>query len=140
MREPLVVQLEEILGLAIDMNATDIHMQVGLPPMFRVRGKLVAHESLPLTAERCEALVFSIMSEEQKKTFSERLDCDFSYGITGLARFRINVFRQRASVAVALRRIPYLIPEVDQLGLPPGVLELTKLAAQALRAFENTHN
>ncbi len=122
-----MVKLEEVLRLAIEMTATDIHIQVGLPPMFRVRGKLVPHESPPLTAEQCEALVFSIMSEEQKKTFSERLDCDFSYGIAGLARFRINVFRQRASVAVALRRIPYLIPAVEQLGLPPGVLELIKL-------------
>jgi twitching motility protein PilT len=122
-----MVKLEEVLRLAIQMNATDIHVQVGLPPMLRVRGKLVAHESAALTAEQCEALVFSIMSEDQKKIFSERLDCDFSYGIAGLARFRINVFRQRASVAAAFRRIPYLIPEVEQLGLPPGVLDLLKL-------------
>jgi twitching motility protein PilT len=127
MKEPLVVKLEAVLRLAIEMNATDIHIQVGLPPMFRVRGKLVAHESDALTAEQCEALVFSIMSEDQKKTFSERLDCDFSYGIPGLARFRINVFRQRATVAAAFRRIPFLIPAVEQLGLPPGVLELIKL-------------
>ena len=82
--------------------------------MFRVRGKLVAHQSEPLSAEHCEALVFSIMSEDQKKTFSERLDCDFSHGIAGLARFRINVFRQRASVAAAFRRIPYQIPAMEQ--------------------------
>ena len=122
-----MVRLEEVLRLAIEMNATDIHIQVGLPPMFRVRGKLVPHESDALTAEQCEALVFSIMSEDQKKTFSERFDCDFSYGIEKLARFRINVFRQRGSVAAALRRIPYKIPDLDQLGLPPGALELTKL-------------
>jgi twitching motility protein PilT len=121
------VKLEDILRLAIDMNATDIHVQVGLPPMFRVRGKLVAHKSPALTDEQCEALVFSIMSEDQKKTFRERLDCDFSHGIVGLARFRINVFRQRTSVAAAFRRIPYLIPPIETLGLPPGVLELTKL-------------
>src|SRR6266699_665531 len=113
--------------MAIQRNATDIHFQVGLPAMFRISGKLVPFDEEKLTAEQCEAVVFSIMSEEQKKTFSERLDCDFSYGIVGLARFRINVFRQRASVAVALRRIPYQIPDVDQLGLPPGVLELIKL-------------
>jgi len=65
-----VVKLEEVLRLAIEMNATDIHVQVGLPPMFRVRGKLVTHESDALTAEQCEALVYSIMSEDQKKTFS----------------------------------------------------------------------
>jgi twitching motility protein PilT len=122
-----MVKLEDVLRLAIEMNATDIHVQVGLPPMFRVRGKLVAHESDALTVEQCEALVFSIMSEDQKKTFSERLDCDFSYGVAGLARFRINVFRQRGSVAAAFRRIPYQIPAVEQLGLPPGVLDLLKL-------------
>ena len=127
MKEPSLVKLEDVLRLAIEMNATDIHVQVGLPPMFRVRGKLVTHESDALTAEQCEALVYSIMSEDQKKTFSERLDCDFSYGIAEVARFRINVFRQRASVAAAFRRIPYQIPALEQLGLPPGVLELTKL-------------
>src|ERR1700682_3235266 len=105
MQEVPAVKLEDILRLAIEMNATDIHVQVGLPPMFRGRGKLVAHKSEALTAEQCEALVFSIMSEAQKKTFSKRLDCDFSHGIPGLARFRINVFRQRMSVVAAVRRI-----------------------------------
>src|SRR5438552_2778934 len=114
MKETPVVKLEEVLRLAIEMNATDIHIQVGLPPMFRVRGKLVPHESSPLAAEQCEALAFSIMSEEQKKTFSERLDCDFSYGIVGLARFRINVFRQRASVAVVTQQ---LMPRRDNEGM-----------------------
>ena len=127
MTEAPALKLDPILRLAIELNATDIHVQVGLPPMFRVRGKLVAHKSEPLSAEQCEALVFSIMSEEQKKTFGERLDCDFSHGITGLARFRINVFRQRTSVAAAFRRIPYQIPVIEQLGLPPSVLELTRL-------------
>jgi len=127
MVEAPATKLDPILRLAIELNATDIHVQVGLPPMFRVRGKLVAHQSEPLSAEQCEALVFSIMSEDQKKTFSERLDCDFSHGITGLARFRINVFRQRASVAAAFRRIPYQIPAMEQLGLPSSVLELTRL-------------
>jgi twitching motility protein PilT len=122
-----VVKLEDVLRLAIEMNATDIHVQVGLPPMFRVRDKLVAHESDALTVEQCEALIFSVMSEDQKKAFSERLDCDFSYGIAGLARFRINVFRQRGSVAAAFRHIPYRIPAVEQLGLPSGVLDLLKL-------------
>jgi len=127
MVEAPATKLDPILRLAIELNATDIHVQVGLPPMFRVRGKLVAHQSEPLSAQQCEALVFSIMSEDQKKTFSERLDCDFSHGITGLARFRINVFRQRASVASAFRRIPYQIPAMEQLGLPSSVLELTRL-------------
>jgi twitching motility protein PilT len=123
----LAIKLDEILRLAVELNATDIHVQVGLPPMFRVRGKLVPHKSPALTAEQSEALIFSVMSEEQKKVFAGRLDCDFSYGIPGLSRFRINVFRERTSVAAAFRRIPYQIPAVDQLGLPASVIELTRL-------------
>jgi twitching motility protein PilT len=122
-----VVKLQEILRTAIRRNATDIHFQVGLPPMFRISGKLVPFDEEKLTAEQCEAVVFSIMSEDQKKTFSERLDCDFSYGLPGVARFRINVFRQRDSVAAAFRRIPYEIPSTEQIGLPPAVVNLTKL-------------
>ncbi len=122
-----MVKLEEVLRTAIQRNATDIHFQVGLPPMFRISGKLVPLEGENLTAEQCEAVVFSIMSEDQKKTFSERLDCDFSYGILGLARFRINVFKQRDSVAAAFRRIPYEIPSTEQIGLPQIVVNLTKL-------------
>jgi twitching motility protein PilT len=127
MKESSVVKLEDVLRLAVEMNASDIHVQVGLPPMFRVRGKLVTHESDALTAEQCEALIFSIMLEDQKKTFGERLDFDFSYGVPGLARFRVNTFRQRGSVAAAFRPISYQIPAVEQLGLPLGVLDLVKL-------------
>ena len=101
--------------MAIQRNATDIHFQVGLPAMFRISGKLVPFDEEKLTAEQCEAVVFSIMSEEQKKTFAERLDCDFSYGIPGLTRFRINVFKQRGTVAAAFRRIPYEIPSTEQI-------------------------
>ncbi len=122
-----VIKLDDVLRTATQKNATDIHFQAGLPPMFRVAGKLVAFESEKLTAELCEALLFSLMSEDQKKAFAERLDCDFSYGIPGLARFRINVFKQRDSVAAAFRRIPYEIPTVQQLGLPQAVVDLTRL-------------
>ena len=111
-----MVKLEEILRTAIHRNATDIHFQVGLPPMFRISGKLVPFDEEKLTAEQCEAVVFAIMSEDQKKAFAERLDCDFSYGLPGVARFRINVFKQRESVAAAFRRIPYEIPSTDQIG------------------------
>src|SRR5438128_4010070 len=113
--------------MAIQRNATDIHFQVGLPAMFRISSKLVAVDAAKLTAEQCEAVVFSIMSEEQKKTFAERLHCDFSYGSPGLTRFRISVFKQRGTVAAAFRRIPYEVPSTEQIGLPPAVVNLTKL-------------
>jgi Tfp pilus assembly pilus retraction ATPase PilT len=114
MVEAPATKLDPILRLAIELNATDIHVQVGLPPIFRVRGKLVAHQAEPLSAEQCEALVFSIMSEDQKKTFSERLDCDFSHGIAGLARFRINVFLHTKTPAQGIDRIVDVFPPHQQ--------------------------
>ncbi len=119
--------IDQILETAIKKNATDVHLQVGLPPVYRVQKKLVTFGGENLSGEKVQELVFSIMTEQQKRTFREKLDYDFSYGIPGLARFRINTFMQRDSVAAALRRIPYDIPPVDSLGLPPSVLELIKL-------------
>jgi len=122
-----VREIEEILRVAIQRNATDIHIQVGLPPVLRVQTKLVPLDGDRLNAEQTERLVLSLMAEHQKKVFHERLEFDFSFGIPGLARFRINAFRQRDSVAAAFRRIPYEIPTVDWLGLPSSIIDLTKL-------------
>ena len=120
-------EIDLILRTAIDKNASDIHLQVGLPPVFRIQKKLVQFDRDPLAADQVEKLVFEIMTEHQKRLFQEKLDHDFSYGVPGLARFRVNVFRQRDTVAAALRRIPYDIPPVETLGLPPTVIELTRL-------------
>jgi twitching motility protein PilT len=122
-----VKALDQILETAIKKNATDIHLQVGLPPVYRIQRKLVAFDADRLTADKTQELVFSIMTDQQKRIFREKLDYDFSYGVQGLARFRINAFMQRDTVAAALRRIPYDIPPMDSLGLPPMVLELTRL-------------
>ena len=122
-----VRDIDRILQTAIEKNATDVHLQVGLPPVFRIQKKLVQFDKERLSAADVEKLVFDIMSDHQKRLFMEKLDHDFSYGVAGLARFRVNVFRQRDTVAAALRRIPYDIPPVEALGLPPAVIELTRL-------------
>jgi twitching motility protein PilT len=122
-----VRDIDRILHMAIEKNATDIHLQAGLPPVFRVQKKLVQYDAAKLNAEAIEKLVFDIMNEHQKRLFHEKLDHDFSYGVAGLARFRVNVFRQRDTVAAALRRIPFDIPPVEALGLPTQVIELTRL-------------
>jgi twitching motility protein PilT len=74
-----------------------------------------------------EELVFSLMTDQQKRIFREKLDYDFSCSVPGRARFRINAFRQRDSVAAAMRRIPFEIPSFESLGLPVGLAELTQL-------------
>jgi twitching motility protein PilT len=74
-----------------------------------------------------EELVFSLMTDQQKRIFREKLDYDFSCGVPGRARFRVNAFRQRDSVAAALRRIPFEIPSFETLGLPASLMDLTRL-------------
>jgi twitching motility protein PilT len=120
-------QLDEILRVAISRKASDVHLQVGLPPVLRVLTELEPLDSGNLSPEEIETLVFSIMSESQKKLFHERLEYDFSYGMTGEARFRVNVFRQRDSVAAAFRRFPPEVPTPEALGLPPQVIDLATL-------------
>jgi twitching motility protein PilT len=122
-----VGDIEEILRLATKKNASDIHLQAGLPPVLRVQTRLVALDSEKLSAEAIERLIFSIMSEPQKGIFQDRLEIDFSYGLPGVGRFRINVFKQRDSVAAAFRHFPHEIPSPEALGLPSAVVELANL-------------
>ncbi len=120
-------EIEEILHLATKKNASDIHIQAELPPVVRVLTRLVPLGSEKLSAEATERLILSIMSEEQKRLLQERLEFDFSYSIPGVARFRVNVFRQRSSLAAAFRRFSHDIPSPEALGLPAAVIEVAKL-------------
>ena len=108
--------IEEILRLAAKRNASDIHNQVGLPPMLRILTRPAPLDSEKLSAEAIERLIFLIMSEQQKKLFHDRLEFDFSYRLPGVGRFRINVFKQRDSVAAAFRHFPHEIPSPETLG------------------------
>ena len=91
------IDLGTILKVATEKNATDIHLQVGLPPILRIQKKLVAVGTEKLSPERMEELMLPIMNEHQKMLFKQNMEYDFSYGVKGLARFRINVFRQRSA-------------------------------------------
>jgi twitching motility protein PilT len=119
--------IDAILDTAIRLNATDIHLQAGLPPVYRVQKRLIQKGKDVLGAAEMEELVFSLMTDQQKRIFREKLDYDFSCSVPGRARFRVNAFRQRDSVAAALRRIPFEIPSFESLGLGGSLLELSRL-------------
>jgi twitching motility protein PilT len=121
------IDLATILKVATEKNATDLHLQVGLPPILRIQKKLVALGSEKLSPERVEELMFPIMNDHQKVLFKQSMEYDFSYGVKGLARFRINVFRQRETMAAALRKVPYEVPAMDSLGLPAAAFTFPKL-------------
>ncbi|WP_303720577.1 type IV pilus twitching motility protein PilT [Malonomonas rubra] len=113
------MNLNDILGMALKANSSDIHLKAGLPPVFRIDGDLRPLPKAPhLSAESVSDMCLAIMNEKQRRTFEEKNEVDLAYGIPGLGRFRVNVFSQRNSVSAVLRAIPYKIATLDELLLP----------------------
>jgi len=127
-RAPIEIRgLDDILKIVVDRGASDLHLQAGTPPMLRLHKHLLPVGTEVMSGGAIEALVYPIMNDDQKAVFKQHLDFDFSYSVKGLARFRVNVFRQRGTMAVTMRRIPFTIPDLDSLGLPDVVKDLIKL-------------
>jgi twitching motility protein PilT len=118
--------LEELLQLVFDRGASDLHISMGLPPVIRVDGKLVRTDYPPLTKEDTQRLIFSMLTNEQRRVLEQNWELDCSYGVSGLGRFRVNVYKDRGNYAAALRSIQSNIPTFDQLGLPPIVKEISE--------------
>lgn len=115
-------RIELLLEEVIKRKASDLHIQVGLPPMLRVDGALVAAKGAEsLTEEGLESLIFSILDEDQKQILLKDKEFDFSFAFGDLGRFRVNAFHERGNMAAALRLIPNEIMTIEQLGLPPIV-------------------
>jgi len=115
-------RIEILLEEVIKKNASDLHLQVGLPPMLRVDGALVAVASADsLTEESVEALIFAVLDEDQKQILLKDKEFDFSFAFGDLGRFRVNAFHERGNLAAALRLIPNELLTLEQLGLPPVV-------------------
>ncbi len=115
-------RIEVLLEEVIKKKASDLHVQVGLPPMLRVDGTLAAVQGADvLTEEGVEALVFAILDEDQKQILLKDKEFDFSFAFGDLGRFRVNAFHERGNLAAALRLIPNEILSIEQLGLPSVV-------------------
>lgn len=114
------MNLNDILGMALKSNTSDIHLKAGLPPVFRIDGNLRPLPKAPrMTAESVRSMCEGIMNERQKAGFEETCEIDLAYGVPGLGRFRVNIFSQRNSVSAVFRAIPYKIATLDELLLPP---------------------
>ncbi len=115
-------RIEILLEEVIKKKASDLHLQVGLPPMLRIDGALTAvAEAEPLTEEAVESLVFAILDDDQKQILLKDKEFDFSFAFGDLGRFRVNAFHERGNLAAALRLIPNEILTIEQLGLPSVV-------------------
>src|SRR3712207_5483752 len=112
-------RIEVLLEEVIKKKASDLHIQVGLPPMLRVDGSLVAVTGAdPLNEEAVETLIFAVLDEDQKQILLKDKEFDFSFAFGDLGRFRVNAFHERGNLAAALRLIPNEILTIEQLGLP----------------------
>ena len=114
------MHVNDLLKIAVDAGASDLHLKVGSFPMMRVRGSLVpATEEKRLDHEDVVAMSAAVMSTSQRQRFKEAQEVDLAYSVPGLGRFRCNVFQQRGTVGVVLRVIPMHIRSIDDLMLPP---------------------
>ncbi len=121
-------RLDNLLVITAKQNASDLHLAVGRRPTIRVDSVLIPITDEPiLTKEDAEGLVFALLSEEQKTSFLDRKQVDFSHNYEDKARFRVNAYFQRGFVAAALRLIPAQIKTVEELNLPPILHDFTKL-------------
>ena len=112
------MDISELLAFSVKNKASDLHLSAGLPPMIRVHGDVRRINLPPLEHKDVHAMVYDIMNDGQRKQYEEMLECDFSFAIPGLARFRVNAFNQERGAAAVLRTIPSKILTLEDLNAP----------------------
>jgi len=120
----MAISLQALLKAMTDKGASDLHVTAGSPPRLRIDNELVRLQTDVLTPVDTKTLCYSVMNDAQKLRFEEDLEIDFSFGIRGMARFRANVYLQQSCVAGAFRIVPYQIMPLEDIGLPPVVIDL----------------
>jgi twitching motility protein PilT len=123
------MHIDDLLRIAMERKASDLHLKVGNYPYLRVDGELVPLTDQPrVSAEDMLNMAFSMMSNRQKQKFKENTELDMAYGVAGLGRFRVNVFQQRGNVGVVLRVIPTKIRALDELYMPKIIEQICEEA------------
>ena len=126
-----MVNLQQLLKAMVEQGASDLHITTGTPPQLRIDGVLVPLRVNPLSPVDTKQLCYSVLTEEQKVTFEKKNELDLSFGISGLGRFRVNVFQDRYGVGAVFRAIPSRIPTIEELGLPPIMREFCMMTSVA---------
>ncbi|MFD1018917.1 type IV pilus twitching motility protein PilT [Thalassobacillus hwangdonensis] len=121
-------QFDQLLIAAHQHNASDIHLTVGVPPIFRVHGELKQYGKNKLTPDHTEKMTKAILSDVLWEQLESVGEVDFSYGISGVSRFRINVYHQRNCISLAVRIVPREIPTIEQLDMPSVLKEIAQNA------------
>jgi len=126
-----MVAIEELLTQLVESGGSDLHISSALPPCVRIDGKLKRMDYPPLSPEQVENLLFPMLSNEQRRRLEQEWELDFSYGIEGLSRFRVNFYKDKGNYAAAFRTITATVPSFDKLGLP----EIVRTTAEKPRGL-----
>src|ERR1700740_901633 len=118
------MDITQLLAFSVKNKASDLHLSAGLPPMIRVHGDVRRINVDPMSHKQVHALVYDIMNDTQRKHYEDTLECDFSFEIQGLARFRVNAFNQNRGAGAVFRTIPSKILTLAQLNCPPVFADL----------------
>ena len=120
-----MIDIDELLKRVVETEASDLHIRVPSPPVLRIDGELKIQDDLPeVTAKDAEGVLEQIASPEQKSAFLRDMELDFAYGLPGLARFRVNVMKQRGTLSICFRVVPTEVASIEMLGLPTICKEL----------------
>ncbi|ELR99765.1 type IV pilus twitching motility protein PilT [Gloeocapsa sp. PCC 73106] len=120
------LMIEDLMEQLVEMGGSDMHIQAGAPIYFRINGKLGPINDEYLSPQESQRLIFSMLNNTQRKELEQNWELDCSYGVKGLARFRINVYKERGCYAACLRALSSKIPNFEQLGLPDIVREMAE--------------
>lgn len=120
------MDLRELLMLTIKSKASDLHLTENTPPILRIDGRLEITQKPELNREALKKMIYSVLTDAQKEKFEKDFELDLSLSLPGIDRFRVNVHIQKGSVEAAFRRIPLLIPTLEELGLPKIVSVLAR--------------
>jgi len=119
------MDIDSLLKLMLDKGASDLHIKVPCPPVLRIDGELVRQENEPPVMPQDVRDVFEqIANQQQRDAFLAECELDFAYSIPGVARFRVSVMQQRGTMSLVFRMVPFQVPSIDELGLPPVCKEL----------------
>lgn len=118
------IEMSDLLQLVVDEGASDLHLEVGVPPMLRLHGRMQPLEATSLTAEDTERFMKSITSEDHQQRIREGGGTDFGFGFGKAARFRVSVLKAKGAIGMVLRQIPSKLMSLDTIGLPSQVKEL----------------
>jgi twitching motility protein PilT len=119
------MNINEVLQKTVELQASDLHITVGLPPMMRVNGMLLPYGEIQMTPEDTKDMMGQVLKELQIKSLEKRGEVDLSYHLPGISRFRVNMYKQRGYISMAFRVITVKIPTIDELGFPSVLKDLS---------------